>query len=122
MCFYIERKRKPKTRIAKKDIVCYKTVRDDYRPIYNPDKPAYRIGKMYYATNDRRKRIKELNLIPVNFVNGENGWVIDYGIHSYIKKPNRGRILEYIIPVGTEYLKNDTQYVSTKIKPIKEVK
>ena len=123
MCFVKRQKSKPKVRIAKKNIVCYKTVKTDMSPFHFNDQPKYILGKAYYALDWADNRIKSLDTRD----NDCGSWNVYEGIHSYKTKGGAvfllkrwgGLMLECLIPKGTPYLSNDEEYVSTKIKPIK---
>jgi hypothetical protein len=122
MCFRIDNKH-PGSKIAKRDVACYKIVDKYNKRFVSPflHKP-YRIGQIKYATRGG----KRLNTL---FVDMDN---IYAGIHAYstmYKASRRARlsfraILYCLIPRGTMYYYNQRrkEYVSTKIKVIKEVK
>ena len=121
MCFTITTPEK----IAKKDIVCYKTFRktspktkNDYIAVYYNS--FYKLGRIYTTKK---------------FGVGTDGWgdnIIYEGRHSYSNlKYIKKKLLWFeevlakcIIPKGTKYYYNagDKEYVSLAIKLVKEIK
>jgi hypothetical protein len=128
MCFAIYQKTNPKLRIAKKDIVCYKLVflgKNDntFIPEYAYTEGfRYKLKKIAYAKNMKGKRIKKFLVAKHKSRYEDYKFEVDEGIHSYMlpfESYGEGEIvLKCIIPKGTEYLRNDTEYVSLKLKPI----
>jgi hypothetical protein len=123
MCFELDPKH-PEPKKAKRDIRCYKIVDRRGRSFVSPYRyKPYFIGRTHYA-------IGCLNWERIHNVEPVNG-VISAGIHTYstknmalCKKSYSNVVLCCLIPCGTEYCYHhiDKEYVSTKIKVIKEVK
>ena len=107
MCFYTKYS---KIKIAKKDIICYKTVRkssNGYFSIYqNFD---YKCNKKYSGKSKLKLFIKWLFDI----------YVSSEGYHSYTTSENTN--IKCIIPKWSLYLINEdeTEYCSTSIKVLK---
>jgi hypothetical protein len=110
MCF--ETTKSAKAKIADKDIECWKIVKVDNRPIYQDQNPPYEIGKRnpdvkiepYWGSIDRgyhsfRRKIKNVPYIYAG---------------SYLRD-HPECIKKFIIPKGTRYYSNRTQYVSETI-------
>ncbi len=121
MCFTITKPEK----IAKKDIVCYKTfyplnakAKNDYRsPYYGA---LYSLGKTYTV-----KRFGK------GYSHFDDTDIINEGIHSYSNLEDTKKwemcgdevLVKCIIPKGTKYYYNweNKEYVSLAIKLIKEI-
>jgi len=122
MCF-IMKKTNNKSKIAKKDIICYKKVRSDLKPAIFQTKRKYILNKEYVARDSGGKPIKKLKIIK-----GKSSNYIDEGIHSYKNKfrtfeniniYNNEILIECIIPKGVRYYENYQEFVSKKIIPTK---
>jgi hypothetical protein len=92
--------------IAKKDIICYKTV---YKTGAGTMRSLvqnfeYRIGGCYKLKGGQRLRA--------------DYYTIDTGFHSYKRLPNPSAssvIVRCIIPMGAKYWKNEVHFVSNKL-------
>jgi hypothetical protein len=115
MCFNNHKREKP--RIAETDIVCYKFI---YK---NNTNPYASCGRVTYIRNKKAPKVKM-------DISGE--LEIHVGYHSYITKSGASRakysvffayngnmvVKKFIIPAGSYYYKNRTQYVSNQIMMI----
>ena len=121
MCFYVDIDNSEEL-VAEDDIKCYKMLHVDSRgkifsTVY---RFAYELGEIY--------RVAESLKIVKEGDSGRN--VIGYGFHSYIdlevasKQVYPHTVLELavaVIPKGSRYYENETEYVSDCIQIIKEV-
>ena len=118
MCFYIDNNNRK--RLAKRDITCYKKLKNDLRPECDYNYAfKYKLNTLF---NDS----KEIDILEITDGSFEDD-IINKGFHSYIKKPydlyNLYSItVKCIIPKGAYYYKNKTEYVSDKIKIIEILK
>lgn len=112
MCF--ETTKSARAKIAKTDIECWKRGRNDLSGVFKTSVfgHAYKVGKRNPIVKIRKER---------NIEEGETSWVIGAGYHSY-KSDNdslawMGYLFKkFIIPAGTRYYENETEYVSETIK------
>lgn len=122
MCF-ISAKR-PKIMTAKKDILCWKELRKDYRPINYYRCPPYECNKLVKA-KEYGEEIKKLKVIR----DGDK-YKVFAGIHSYTEKyvkmyfPNFLSsyviLVPFVIPKGTKYITDGYFNVSVSIMRIKK--
>lgn len=119
MCFDIQ-KSNPKEKIAKKDIICYKTLERQEKIKKGIFKSVYQ--NFIYDFNKKTTYKANINKIKVEEDHSWNGSIFE-GIHSYISKPNtpiwRTRdCFQCIIPKGTPYYINTDsgEYVSLRIQ------
>ena len=109
MCFFTSKSARVK--VAKEDIVCYKCMlKGDLSPVYPFQYRKGKITPIVALTKVWRQDF----LDPF--------WMIGYGYHSYKTRriaEHSGfsfhNIREFIIPKGTSYYSNRTQYVSERI-------
>lgn len=120
MCFIIN-KRYPKSKIAKKDIIVYKRIRHDFKPLVFSSKRKYVLNKEYLARDNKGKPLLRLKVIK-----GMRNNYIDEGVHSYKSEfrafdslSSTEILIECIIPKKTRYYENEEECVSKKIIPIK---
>jgi len=125
MCFYIDNNNRK--RLAKRDITCYKKLKNDLRPEYDYNYAfKYKLNTLF---NDS----KEIDILEITDGSFEDDIIINKGFHSYIKKPYIKKpynlynfysttTVKCIIPKGAYYYKNKTEYVSDKIKIIEILK
>jgi hypothetical protein len=126
MCWFTYNKEEAFQKVAEENIKVYKILK---RFILTNNKVKYKSYVMdtEYKLNRLYSLDKSLhvNVIERLFCTRYN---INEGFHSYIKKPYIEYIrsfgddivvAECIIPKGSHYCKNDTQYVSDKIKIVK---
>ncbi len=118
MCF--ETTKSARAKIAKTDIVCWKVLRLDNTPIYECRNPPYIKGKI--NPNVKIKKVIDFGEYSIN-----------EGYHSFKeKKVPRGYMIareqfrnypqclkKFIIPAGTRYFENETEYVSETIMLVK---
>lgn len=104
--------------IADKDIVCYKTVSTDLISIYYDFQ--YQYGELYHSEFDIAQYQTRI--------------VIEEGLHSY-KTSSYAKdflhfscgnydtkiVVECIIPAGSEYYMNESEYVSNQIIIVKSI-
>jgi len=126
MCFYIDGNQ-PNPKVADRDIPCYKIVSQDNLSRVR-DEP-YKIGLMR-----AKKVIKILDIkfkFPVLKIKKDNKWEgeINYGLHSYTSKARafksigelgeynfKHKVIECLIPKGTRYYENTSEFVSPKLR------
>jgi hypothetical protein len=122
MCFIIDSKY-PNALRSKRNITCYKTLFVTSDKTYKTAIQGTKISKdniliAKTAPFDITPNIPIANLIS------NNNRDIYYGIHSYKNVQSIDTTFAYsyiakcIIPKGTEYFKNKTEYVSLKVKLI----
>jgi len=121
MCFTISEKF-PKPLVAKRDITCYKLVfgKGEWRT-----RTGYEAACQRYAYYPGRTT-KKVDIKPSLYNE------VDEGYHSYrsLREVNKQKpiwsadlvTLKMIIPKGTLYYKNDSEYVSERIKCIGPLK
>lgn len=110
MCFFISKKY-PNELTAKRDIVCYKLLRDGY--------PQYESGFGKYQYNKRNPPVSLVPRASLSF-----SYIME-GYHSYRERKftlffstqylGINQLVKFIIPKGAKYYKNDTEYVSSTI-------
>jgi hypothetical protein len=120
MCFNTTKSARAK--IAKTDIECWKCLLKDYTNLYR-----YAIGRVIIY----KKGVKQLLVsIKKERIYNDTERIIDEGYHSFKDKicanklkreyPSIGFrkdiiIKKFIIPIGTRYFENETEYVSETI-------
>ena len=119
MCF--ETTKSARAKIAKTDIECWKVIKKDFYPLYWSDNFRTKKQARKYIRN------KLCNRVLFSYCNGKNYRVIELGYHSCKEKDgikissimfyheNDGIICKFIIPAGTRYYENETEYVSETI-------
>ena len=119
MCF--ETTKNARAKIAKTDIECWKVIRINNSPVY----------KWVHNSKIIYKKGKVMPMVTISFYKG----IIEAGYHS--SKTNTEMLItiasfmscgaidkkemiicKFIIPVGTRYYENETEYVSETIKLI----
>lgn len=121
--------------VAETDLKCYKLVlgRNGFDYYISP----YR-GSYYALGRLLRKDVKHLDIVKLDLLDDlESGVYHSYHTTESVAQAYRCigryrvahyydawdvRILECIIPKGSLYWKNDTEYASTAIKPVREMK
>ena len=122
MCFFLSTANK-KPKGAKKDLICYKTFYTQYDPGSSPRYLSpyrefeYELNKVY--------RIFMWLKFPKEKKNLKNE-LINRGFHSYITLKTCYEdgydVFKCIIPKGSKYFKNRTEYVSNRIKILEKYK
>jgi len=140
MCFYLlQRKRYPRPKTAKKDIVCYKTMNlnskqcissilfndveiaiDKFVPVY------YKFNRTYNAKDYKGKVIRKFECHALTSFDDEDDCkIFDYaifeGFHSW-KNGGGYYNIKCVIPKGAKYFENESEFVSTKIKFLEVIK
>jgi hypothetical protein len=117
MCFITTKSAKAK--IAKEDIVCWKVLRNDLSPLFG----SITKGGIHNYTTMYLKGVVN----PKVEIKKEYDWLGDHyinqGYHSYKNKPKLYStglyydfpVCKFIIPKGTKYYSNYTEYVSETI-------
>lgn len=121
MCFDV----KTKVKIAEKDIVCYKLIRSNGFPAHNnlyvngrkePFKVGYHYTENYFSKHGTR-----------------GGHIYGYAFHSFINRVELRKMyssshyktgwktIKCVIPKGTYYYENNTQYCSSDIIYVKDI-
>lgn len=122
MCFSIKKTKNPVVKIATRNLIRYKEIRNDMCPLFYPTK-EYEFGKIYNAEHRNGKKIRNLKLISPIYSDDE--YYINEGIHTYRKLPNRvgyhNIIIKCIIPKGTKYIDNTKESVSISIIPVEYI-
>lgn len=105
MCFNV--RKRGREHIAKKDIVCYKILKNNHQSFFR------------YYIYSKGILCEKVGLV----IDGYNQ--INYGYHSYrsflivwwkkVFMYTYGDIKKFIIPKGSRYYKNNTQFVSNQI-------
>lgn len=116
MCFHtgIYTRTKPKPKIAESDITVYKEIGyngNGYRyPLIGKDGNRMKWEKGFHYTElpDDKGRVFSFE----RCWNGE--WTIHKGLHSKRKRYWRSAV-KMIIPKGTKYFENETEYVSDQL-------
>lgn len=115
MCFHID-KDYPSEQIAKKDIVCYKTLE---RSRHKAKKGVFNSIHRGFVYDFNKQTTYNADTITLQIFEK----AIDEGIHSFSVKPDidiydREDLFKCIIPKGTPYYysKQRDEYVSLKIK------
>ena len=119
---------KPEILTAEEDILCWKELMKDFRPMFLSEYPPYKCGELVTA----KKRGVEIKNLEV--INDGDKYKVFAGIHSYAKEnariyfPNfRSKnydtiLVPFIIPKGTEYITDGYFNVSLSIMRIKKIK
>lgn len=115
MCFYAGTPEERKVLIAKRDIVCYKILNKGYSLFH----------EYLYKYN---KKNPEIKLIPEKIAYSYAKRISE-GYHSYRRqqyaKEGVGyweQLVQFIIPKGSTYYKNEDEYVSSQIIRKKVIK
>ena len=119
MCFKTTKQARAK--IAKADIICWKFLEANFQPFYRMQLPPY-LKKKVQPSIKIKKRVSFYGIYI---------YIIDEGYHSYkleqraeihesyfCKRVVKGKdyhICKFIIPKGTRYFENETEYVSETI-------
>lgn len=109
-----------RVRIAKEDILCWKELSGNKSGIVSNNLAlTYCVGKIVNAQDKLGQHIEKFRKINGVYI----GAHINEGIHSYKHYSTRslsGMFFRtpFVIPKGTQYYENSTQYVSLKIKRI----
>lgn len=105
MCFIVSKGKNSRSKIATKNIVCYKKSSQYWGEKKSNFNPPYYSSFQYYVN----KRTPKVRLIKFS---GE----INEGYHSYNNvewvRCSNSRVGKFIIPKGTRYFKNPYEYVS----------
>jgi len=118
MCFLLYSEKTPEVKIAKKDIICWKILSNDNKPLYMSlavrrgktiKKEPYKEGFIYTEE-------AELKLSQDGGGDIYKGYI---GFHSYKSKGNEKRVARMKIPKGTEYFENCSVYFSRTIECVK---
>jgi len=121
MCFIIKgfNQTKPKPKIAKEDIIVYKTLYYSQmeRKYKSPFYDFYCVGKLV--------KIEKFGFRSILNSYSNKVWIIDDGLHAYlsIEKAQNfmcsdEKIFAFKIPKGTKYYENDCEIVSLAMKRI----
>lgn len=124
MCFYAYTKEQATAKRATEDIVCYKTLyiienNNIFKSVVKGF--IYRLGTTYKEWFIKLKRDNK-----GEYYNG-NCWYGNRGFHSFIEPLNwvmekNEVMIKCIIPKGTKYYTNKSEYFSSRIKIIEVIK
>lgn len=116
MCFEV--KPKSRAKIAKTDIECWKVLDEDNAPPYFPSFSYVKgfINPTVKIVVDRYRGIGDIeegyhSLKNENVIDNLKKWS---RLRNYFKA-DPSRLKKFIIPAGTRYYENDTEYVSETI-------
>ena len=123
MCFYLawsnSSDKRNNYKIAEEDISCWKVLNKNCSPLYGGT-------DMTKATHRVTNPYKKGKTNPKQVICIEKGFMINEGYHSYISEKTAQlgyenhadytcKIKKFVIPKGTKYYENSSEYVSETI-------
>lgn len=119
MCFTKSSNKKPLLYTAKKDIACYKVLKDINTPKHYSLQIRKKNGVVQSEPYKKGYIYTEETTIELKKDLYLEQWEGNIGFHSYRKKPEyRNDVTEFRIPKGTKYYKNVMCYFSQSIQRI----